>query len=251
MIVIPAIDLLDGKCVRLLKGNYENNTIYSERPEEVARHFEEAGAQWIHLVDLNAARGKGEHNREVIQKIRDSVSCSLEVGGGIRDEEDVEELLEIGIDKLVLGTMLVKSPRLAAKWCERFGSLFVAGIDALNGEIRISGWEDGSRLKDIDFVKELADLGLTGIIYTNISRDGTLTGPDLEHTNLIAEHSALPVILSGGISSAMDVKTVFEKRHPNLKGVIIGKAIYENKLSLEELIDEYQMPYETPSNTDW
>jgi phosphoribosylformimino-5-aminoimidazole carboxamide ribotide isomerase len=251
MIIIPAIDLLDGKCVRLYKGNYEENIIYSEHPEEIAQHFEESGAQWIHIVDLNAARKNDQNNRETIQRIRDAVSCSIEVGGGIRTEKDVEELLELGIDKLILGTILVREPERVAKWCERFGSLFVAGIDALDGEIRISGWESGSRLKDVDFVKNLSELGLDGIIYTNISRDGTLAGPDIERTNLIARNSDLPVILSGGISSSTDIKKVFEKRHPNVKGVIIGKAIYENKLSLEEMIDEYQMPYEKPTGDDW
>ncbi len=141
MLIIPSIDMLDGKCVRLHKGSYKESTVYFDNPAEVAEGFEAMGAKWIHLVDLNAARGDGKTNRHRITEIRKSVSCSLEVGGGIRSEEDVEELISSGVNRLVLGTILVKEPSRASSWVQTYGDIFVGAVDAVNGAVRIKGWE--------------------------------------------------------------------------------------------------------------
>lgn len=251
MIILPAIDILNGECVRLYKGAYDSSKVYSNKPEEIAKSFEEAGARWIHIVDLDAARGKGKTNRNTIGKIRDAVSCSLEVGGGIRTEDDVKDLLDIGIDKLILGTILAKEPIKVAKWAGIYGSMFVGGIDALNGKVKISGWEGDASMEDSDLAGRAMKLGLCGIIYTNISKDGTLEGPDIENTNRIAEASGLPVILSGGISSEEDIKKTVENCHPGVKGIITGKAIYENRLSIEECIKKYQTSEFMDLNSEW
>ena len=240
MLIIPAIDLLDGACVRLLKGDYGRSTTYSTTPEAVAREFERSGAEWIHVVDLDAARGKGRNNREVVGRIRKAVTCGIQVGGGVRTAEDVRELLSSGVNRLVLGTVLIKNPDQVAGWVSEFGPRFFGGIDALDGRVRISGWESGTEVGDEELAGRLREMGMDGVVYTNISRDGALTGPDVESTNRIAESSGLPVILSGGISSDGDVEQVFAKRHPGIIGLITGKALYEGRIRLPELIARYQ-----------
>jgi phosphoribosylformimino-5-aminoimidazole carboxamide ribotide isomerase len=241
--IIPAIDLLDGECVRLIKGDYDRVERYSRDPVEVARGFEEAGACWIHLVDLNAARGssvasqstEAKHNREVIRRITRKVSCQIEVGGGIRRRQDVEELLEAGVKHLIVGTLLVKNPGEVERWCALHTGVLWAGIDAERGMVKISGWEQDAALRDVQLADQVREMGLAGIVYTSIGRDGTLAGPDIERTNLIAEVSCLPVILSGGVGGRNDVRQVLEHAHPGIEGLIIGKAIYEGRVELAEL----------------
>lgn len=243
MILIPAIDLLDGSCVRLLKGNYNESTIYTSDPVEMAKKLVAFGCERLHIVDLDAARGKGKNNRKIIRKIRNSIDVVIETGGGIRTETDVKELLGIGIDRLILGTVFAKNPEIAGKWTEKFGNYFIAGIDALNGEVKISGWEEGSSLKDTDLAKLADKNGIISIIYTNIDKDGTLEGPDITNSIRIAEVSKLPVIISGGISSEKDFKVISDLNHPGIAGVITGKAVYEDRINLQIAIEENQRPY--------
>jgi len=240
VLIIPAIDILNGSTVRLYMGDYDSVEVYDTNPVDMARKFEEAGAKRLHIVDLNAARTGSHDNRMVIRKIRRSFSGTIEVGGGIRTREDVEHLIEIGVDRMVLGTVLVKDPKLVSEWISQFGPRFIGGIDALRGEVKIHGWEEGSSLSDIVLAKKCKELGLVSIIYTNISRDGTLEGPDVERTARIAEESGLPVILSGGISSEGDIAAISEGLYPGIKGVITGKAIYKNKIDLAACIAKYQ-----------
>ena len=240
MIIIPAIDLLDGSCVRLLKGNYNESTIYHSDPVKMAKKLAGSGCERLHIVDLDAARGKGKNNREIIRKIRNSIDIVIETGGGIRTDADVKELLDIGIDRLILGTVFAKNPEIAARWTDKYGSYFIAGIDALNGEVKISGWEEGSSLKDTDLAKQAASNGIISIIYTNIDKDGTLEGPDIENSIRIAEVSKLPVIISGGISRDDDFKVITDLNHPGIAGVITGKAVYENRIDLQKVIKKYQ-----------
>lgn len=244
MIIIPAIDLLDGSCVRLFKGNYNESTIYTSDPVEMAKKLVSAGCERIHIVDLDAARGKGKNNREIIRKIRNNIDVIIETGGGIRTGDDVKELLDIGIDRLILGTVFAKTPEIAGRWTEKYGNHFIAGIDALKGEVKISGWEEGSSLKDGDLAKQAAENGIISIIYTNIDKDGTLEGPDIENTIRIAEVSKLPVIVSGGISDENDFKIISDLNHPGIAGVITGKAVYENRIDLKLAIERNQKPYE-------
>jgi phosphoribosylformimino-5-aminoimidazole carboxamide ribotide isomerase len=240
VLIIPSIDLLDGKCVRLHKGSYAESTVYSDDPARVAEGFAAAGARWIHLVDLNAARGDGKNNRRRIGEIRKAVDCSLETGGGIRSEGDVEELLSLDIQRLVLGTILVKEPHLAASWVQTYGRVFIGAVDAADGAVRIKGWEGDGAVRDTDLAASLEGIGIRGIIYTSISRDGTLQGPDLAGTNRVAAAAGLPVVLSGGIGAPEDVENVYQGRHRGVLGAVIGKAYYEKKVSLPDLFRRYQ-----------
>ncbi|MEW5814383.1 MAG: 1-(5-phosphoribosyl)-5-[(5-phosphoribosylamino)methylideneamino]imidazole-4-carboxamide isomerase [Spirochaetota bacterium] len=240
MIIIPAIDLLEGECVRLHQGRYSQATVYYKDPVEVARLFESAGAKRIHIVDLNAARGKGRSNRRTIKKIRQAVACMLEVGGGIRTDKDVLELIEIGIDRLVLGTVFANETGTVAQWINRYGKLFMAGIDAFNGDVRISGWEEGTGITDTSLAVKAKEIGIASIIYTNISKDGTLEGPDIKNTRRMARLSGLPLILSGGIGSEKDIMAVIRTGDPSIVGIITGKALYEGKFLLEDIIKKYQ-----------
>jgi len=230
MMLIPSIDILGGKCVRLLQGDFDESTVYDKDPVAVAREFEAAGARRIHLVDLDAARGDSGVNRSKIRKIRRAVKCTLQLGGGIRSEDDIEELLDVGIDRFVIGTAFARRPEIVEGWTAHYGGIFLAGIDARDGKVQVSGWEEDSGIDDITLAKRARELGACGIIYTNIEKDGALQGPDIVRTNLIAESCGLPVILSGGISSAEDVEKVATEAHKNIVGVIAGRAIYEEKL---------------------
>ena len=243
MIIIPAIDILEGSCVRLYKGNYDESTIYTSDPVEMAKQLAGSGCERLHIVDLDAARGRGKNNRNIIREIRENVDIVIETGGGIREEKDVEELLLIGIDRLILGTVFAKNPEIAAIWTEKYGNHFIAGLDALNGEVKISGWEEGSSLTDTFLAEEAAKNGIISIIYTNIDKDGTLEGPDIENSIRIAEVSKLPVIISGGISSENDFMRISELNHPGISGVITGKAIYENRIDLQKAIYKYQKSF--------
>ena len=240
MIIIPAIDLIDGKCVRLTKGDYSTSKVYNEDPVETAKAFEAAGARRIHIVDLDAARNNG-NNRSVIKKIRASVKPIIETGGGIRTTDDVKELIDCGITRMIAGTVLARDPDLVAGWISRFGKYFIAGIDALNGEVKVSGWEKGSGLSDTELAKQSAEMGIISIVYTNIAKDGMLGGPDLENTIRVAGESGLPVILSGGISSAEDISRVITVGDKSgITGIITGKAVYEGRIDIASVISEKQ-----------
>lgn len=242
MTIIPAIDILDGQCVRLYKGSYDQSTVYSGDPVETAEEFVRQGAERIHIVDLNAARGGsagGADNREVIGRIRKAVPAVIEVGGGIRSRKDVEELLALGVHRLILGTLLVREPQTAEAWIREYGGVFIAGIDALDGKVRISGWEEGSELEDRLLARQAAAMGFVSIIYTNIDRDGALEGPDLDATAAIAREAGLPVILSGGISGLEDIRRASsspEAAGGLIPGLITGKALYEKNFTLSDAI---------------
>ncbi len=235
MTVIPAIDILGGECVRLVRGDYQEATIYERDPVAMARKFAEAGAKRIHVVDLDAARGDSRTNRKKIRKIRRAVDATIQLGGGIRRDEDIEELLDLGIDRLVIGTAFARRPEAVAGWVAHYGDVFLVGIDALDGVVRISGWEKETQHQDVDLAKRANEARVAGIIYTSIERDGTMDGPDIERTNAMADASGLPVILSGGIGSMDDLEAVRTKSAKNVVGVIVGKAIYEGSVDLEEV----------------
>ncbi|MGA2764887.1 MAG: 1-(5-phosphoribosyl)-5-[(5-phosphoribosylamino)methylideneamino] imidazole-4-carboxamide isomerase [Spirochaetia bacterium] len=251
MLLVPAIDLRDGRCVRLLRGSFSSTKQYPVDPVETARLFEAGGARWIHIVDLDAAEGRGKDNLATVQRIRGSVSCRLEVGGGVRTEEQAGRLFDIGVDLIVLGTILVRCPQEVAAWIRRLGPRFVGGVDAVDGKVRVAGWtEDGGR-SDSEVAAGLTGIGVRGLIYTNISRDGTLAGPDLERTNAAACASGLPTLLSGGIGSKQDVRDAASRADPLVVGVILGKALYESRLDLGELVREFPQtpgsPWDLPA----
>jgi len=236
MLIIPAIDLLDGACVRLFQGDYESATVYDADPVEKAVGLEQAGARRLHIVDLNAARGTGS-NRQVIRRIRAAVTCTIEVGGGVRTEADVAELRSIGIERIVVGTAFVRTPSEVGRWAAEWGGL-LAGIDALDGKVKISGWEHEAELTDLELARSARRYGMLAVIYTDIGRDGTLAGPAFARTELIASESGLPVILSGGVSREEDFAEI--SKHPGIVGVITGKALYEGRIDLARAIERYQ-----------
>jgi phosphoribosylformimino-5-aminoimidazole carboxamide ribotide isomerase len=243
MKIIPAIDLLGGACVRLTQGDYDQVQRYTENPVEVALKFQTAGAEWIHLVDLDAARGTRDagrtdterYNRGLIREIVRAVQCKIEIGGGVRSREDIEALLESGADRLIVGTVLVRHPEKVRRWCTSYPGVLWAGIDAHEGAVKIAGWQQEAALYDVQLAARVQEMELAGIVYTSIGRDGTLKGPDIPRTNRIAEVSGLPVILSGGIGSMEDVQQVADQRHRGVEGLIIGKAIYQGRLDIKAL----------------
>ena len=232
--MIPAIDLLGGRCVRLRQGSYDEVERYAAEPVETAHRFVTAGAKRLHIVDLDGADGRTETNRPVIEAIRREVRVPLEVGGGIRSEAVVEGLLAAGVDRLIVGTLLAREPERVGRWIETYGPRFVAGIDARDGEAKVAGWREGTTIRATDLALRAAELGALSVIYTDIGRDGMLGGPNLEETNRVAAAAGIPVIVSGGVSSLSDLEEIERSAHPLIRGVIAGKAIYEGRLDLEE-----------------
>jgi phosphoribosylformimino-5-aminoimidazole carboxamide ribotide isomerase len=237
--VIPAIDILGGRCVRLTQGSYDDVREYDQDPPAVAERFAAAGARRLHIVDLDGADGRPEANRRIIERIRKEVDLILEVGGGIRNEESVERLLHIGVDRLILGTLLAREPEKVARWVERYGSRFIAGIDARDGEVKVSGWREGTSMNAVDLASLAGGMGIASIIYTNIGQDGMLAGPDIEGTSALARGSRVPVILSGGVSSLEDIRKIADEADPLVVGAVAGKALYEGRIDPEELFSEF------------
>ncbi|MGM0508385.1 MAG: 1-(5-phosphoribosyl)-5-[(5-phosphoribosylamino)methylideneamino]imidazole-4-carboxamide isomerase [Fusobacteriota bacterium] len=237
MIIFPAIDIKNGKCVRLEKGDFNKEKVFSENPVEIAKKFQNAGAEYIHIVDLDGALKGKSQNQEVIQEIKKSVNIKLELGGGIRKLEHIEKWLDLGIDRVILGTVAIKNPELVGKAVKKFGSdKIVVGIDSKKGMVAIKGWVEVSEKKTLDLVKEMEDLGVQTIIYTDIDKDGMLEGISLDHIKEIIENSSINIVVSGGVSSIEDIKILKKLNNSKIEGVITGKAIYENKLDLNEAI---------------
>jgi len=235
MIVIPAIDLIDGRCVRLTEGAFDTVQAYSDNPATVAREMANAGAQRLHVVDLDAARGL-ENNLSAIRGIRQAFPGVIEVGGGIRTLKDAQRVLDIGVDYLIVGTAVAKTPKLVANWARALGPVLIAGIDARDGVVKTSGWKSESSLRAVELAAEVKQLGVIEIIHTDISRDGTLKGPNTAEAVAIAQVSGLPVIISGGIGSMEHLETLAASAPIGICGVIFGKALYEGRVNLEKAI---------------
>jgi phosphoribosylformimino-5-aminoimidazole carboxamide ribotide isomerase len=240
MHIIPAIDILNGEVVRLHQGDYTTATVYKSDPTSVARDFQKAGATRLHIVDLDAASGGGKQNRKKLRKIRKLFGGIIELGGGIRNEDDIEELLDIGIDRFVVGTAFAKNPHIVEGWVQHYGKLFIAGIDARDGKVKVSGWQKETELDYLELAERAKSIGMCSIIFTNIAHDGTMQGPDIESTKRVAASSSLPVIHSGGVSTMEDLKLLADSGETKIKGTIVGKAIYERTVDLEEAIKTFQ-----------
>ena len=238
MLVIPAIDLKNGSCVRLVQGRETDVTVYDENPVEVAKKFARAGAQMIHVVDLDGAFIGGESpNRAVVKQIVAAVDVKIEFGGGVRTVDDVEQLCDAGVSRIVLGTIAVESPELIEKLAARFAEKIGVGIDARNGMVMTRGWESETQISAVDLAQRVASYGIERIIYTDIARDGMLTGPNIEQTVAVARAAKVHVTASGGVSSLDDIRRLRDAREPLLDSVIVGKALYEQKFKLEEAIN--------------
>jgi len=240
-LVVPAIDLRSGRCVRLVQGSFASATYFPLDPAEQARRFAAAGARMIHVVDLDAAEGKGLDNRAAIAAIRSAVPVVLEVGGGVRSDDDARRLVDLGIERIVVGTVLAGSPRTVGGWVERFGRRFVAGIDARAGRVRVAGWTTDGGIVDTDLAGRLAAIGIVGLVYTNIAVDGTLGGPDIARTVEVARAAGLPTLLSGGIGSPADVEAA-AGADPLVVGAIVGRAMYEGRVDLAGLLATFPQP---------
>ena len=239
MNIIPAIDIYGGRCVRLYQGDYTSVENYQKDPITVARQFEEAGATRMHIVDLDAARGNKQINRKIIRKMRRAVSATIQIGGGIRSDYDIEELVDIGIEYLVIGTAFVRTPHLLEGWISHYGNIFIAGIDARDGKAYVEGWEQKTKVDSIELAVKASVFGAEAIVYTNIAHDGTLQGPDIAGTLQIAQAVDIPVILSGGISCEEDIQQLVEEGEDKISGIILGKSIYEGAIDLKNVISRY------------
>ncbi|MDF0676830.1 MAG: 1-(5-phosphoribosyl)-5-[(5-phosphoribosylamino)methylideneamino]imidazole-4-carboxamide isomerase [Nitrospira sp.] len=231
MIIIPAIDLKDGRCVRLRQGDMAAETVYSDDVAEVARKWQQNGASLIHVVDLNGAVDGEPKNLRQIQSIIKSVTASVQVGGGIRTIETVRQYLHAGVSRVVLGTAAFTNRTLLDQACREFPQRIVLGLDARDGRVAVKGWTAVSDIKAVDLLKELSGCPIAAVIYTDIARDGMLNGPNLSALKEIAEFSSFPVIASGGITSLEDLRAV-RSIGPKIEGAIVGKALYDGKLDL-------------------
>ena len=237
MIVIPAIDLKEGKCVRLLQGRMEDATVYSEDPGDQAAHFESLGAQLIHVVDLDGAFAGEPKNLASIKKVLSAVKVPIEVGGGIRNMETIDSLLGLGVSRVVLGTAALEVPGLLILACKKYPGRIVAGIDAKDGKVAVRGWGEVSSVTVDELAKRMQDAGVRAIIYTDISRDGMMTGHNIEATKRLAGQVSTPIIASGGVKDLSDIKALMEIEALGVEGVITGKAVYSGALDLKEAIE--------------
>ncbi len=235
MLVIPAIDLKGGKCVRLLQGRAEDETVYSDDPAATARRWASMGAELIHIVDLDGAFTGEQRNIEAVKAIRDAVDVGLELGGGIRDAERVDALISMGIDRVILGTVAAERPELVEEASSKHPGRVLVGIDARDGKVAVRGWTEVVGTDAADMARQMASRGAAGIIYTDISRDGMLSGPNIGATAQIVRSVGIPVIASGGVSSLEDIRRLLDVG--GLWGAITGKAIYSGSLDLREAIE--------------
>lgn len=234
MIVIPAIDIKEGRCVRLLQGKKEAVTVYSDDPVSMARHWAGLGAELLHVVDLDGAFTGEQKNFEVIKRIREAVSVPVQVGGGIRDIQGIERLVSIGVERVIIGTAAAVMPGFIREASERFPGKILAGVDARDGKVAIRGWEEVTEWSATEFAKRMEADGALAIIYTDISRDGMLSGPNIEAMATMVKTVNIPVIASGGVASIEDIKGLLNIE--GLWGVITGKALYSGVLDLKEAI---------------
>ncbi len=232
--LIPAIDLMDGQCVRLTHGQADQKTVYSDNPAEMARSFEMAGAQRVHLVDLDGAFKGSPANLESIKAIRERVKVELEVGGGIRTAQDLDALFSIGVDYCILGTKAVEDADFLKQALAKYGPKIIVGLDARDGKVAVRGWVQVKELDALDFARQLDQLGVKSIIYTDIATDGALTGPNLAAQQQMAEAVGMSIIASGGIASLEDIIALASLPCANLIGAITGKAIYDGRIDLAE-----------------
>ncbi|WP_349948192.1 1-(5-phosphoribosyl)-5-[(5-phosphoribosylamino)methylideneamino]imidazole-4-carboxamide isomerase [Lacrimispora sp. BS-2] len=238
MQLYPAIDLKDGQCVRLKQGEFKEITVYSQKPEEVAALWQSQGATFLHLVDLDGALAGRSVNDKVIKKITDTVSIPIEIGGGIRSEEAIESMLSLGVARVIIGTKAAEHPEFIRDMVKKFGQdRIVAGVDAKDGMVAVEGWEKISGISASELCSRMKEYGVRHIVYTDISRDGMMTGPNVEYTKKLTEETGMNIIASGGMSSMEDLRQLY---HAGVCGAIIGKALYEKRIDLKEAIEAFE-----------
>jgi phosphoribosylformimino-5-aminoimidazole carboxamide ribotide isomerase len=239
MIIIPAIDIKDGKCVRLFKGEEEKVTVFSDHPSEVAKEWEDAGAKWIHVVDLDGAFSGKPKNYNVIKSIVDTVSCPVQVGGGIRNIDTVREYVKMGVKRIILGTAAFSDQDFLRNACSEFPQEIAVGIDTKNGKIAVKGWTEVIDQSTQEVMRNLHEVGVSVVLNTNIDRDGTMEGINIDGARQFIEESPIPVIASGGIATMEDLEKLASIEHLGLYGAILGKSIYTGSINLKEAIQRY------------
>lgn len=236
MDVIPAIDLLNGACVRLYQGDYARSQVFNDNPVEVALQWAKQGATMLHIVDLDGAKTGQVVNHQAISQIVQAVPVPIQVGGGLRDYSSVEQLLNLGVHRVILGTVAVEQPKLVADLCQAFPHQIVVGIDARNGKVATRGWLETSEVLATDLAQQMQQLGAATIIYTDIHRDGTMQGPNLVALRELAAAISIPIIASGGVSSVTDLLSLLALEPSGVSGVIVGRALYTGDIELKEAI---------------
>ena len=238
MKIFPAIDIKDKKCVRLVKGNFDNKTEYATSPVEQAGKYKDHGFKNLHIVDLDGALTGVTVNLDIIEEIVSKYDLKIEIGGGVRNFESIRKYNDAGVEKVILGSAAIKDKNFLKEACEKFLNKIALGLDAKDGILSVSGWKENSNQLTLDYLKEVNDFGASRLIYTDINRDGMKQSPNFKETVKVADTSNCPVIISGGVSSIDDIKKAKELNHKNIEGIIIGKAIYDGDIKLEELVKE-------------
>ena len=237
MKIFPAIDIKDKKCVRLIKGDFNNKTEYETSPVDQAGKYKNSGFKNLHIVDLDGALTGETINLDIIQDIVSQFDLKIEIGGGIRTMDSIQKYIDVGVEKVILGSAAIKDKNFLKQACIKFKNKIALGLDAKDGYLSISGWKENSNQLTLDFLKEVNDYGASRLIYTDINRDGTKQSPNFEETSKVADISNCPVIISGGVSSIDDIKKA-KSLNKNIEGIIVGKAIYDGDINLEELVRE-------------
>ena len=238
MKIFPAIDIKDKKCVRLIKGDFENKTEYETSPLNQAAKYKDHGFKNLHIVDLDGALTGKTVNLDIIKKIVSKYDLKIEIGGGVRNIESINQYIDAGVEKIILGSGAIKNKEFLKEACDKFKNKIALGLDAKDGNLSVSGWKENLNIKTIDFLKEVNDFGVSRIIYTDINRDGMKTSPNFEETVKIAEISNCPIVISGGVSSIKDIKKAKGLENKKIEGIIVGKAIYDGDIPLDELAKE-------------
>ncbi len=237
MIIFPAIDIRGGKCVRLLKGDFTQESVFSDKPEDMAKKWESQGAQYLHIVDLDGARAGKSMNLPVLQRILDAVSIPVELGGGIRTIQNIDTVLNMGVQRVILGSVAVQKPELVREACQKYGDRIVVGIDARDGVVAVDGWGVSGDIRVEVLAKKMGAAGIRTIIYTDISRDGTMSGVNLRATVALAQTSGISIVASGGVKSIEDIRILKQYEKDGIVGVIVGKSIYMGTLDLQKAIE--------------
>ena len=238
MKIFPAIDIKDKKCVRLVKGDFDNKTEYETSPIDQAGKYKDHGFKNLHIVDLDGALTGETINLDIIKEIVSKFDLKIEIGGGVRNFESIQKYTDAGVEKVILGSAAIKDKSFLKEACKKFSNKIALGLDAKDGYLSVSGWKENSNQLTLDFLKEVNDYGASRLIYTDINRDGTKQSPNFEETAKVADTSNCPVIISGGVSSINDIKKAKELNNKNIEGIIVGKGIYDGDIRLEELAKE-------------
>ena len=236
MKIFPAIDIKDKKCVRLVKGDFDNKTEYAMSPVDQAGKYKDHGFKNLHIVDLDGALTGETVNLEIIKEIVNKFNFKIEIGGGVRNFESIQKYTDVGVEKVILGSAAIKDKNFLKEACLKFPNKIALGLDAKDGFLSVSGWKENSNKLIIDFLKEVNDYGMSRLIYTDINRDGTKQSPNFDETSKVANISKCPVIISGGVSSIDDIKKAKDLK--NIEGIIVGKAIYDGDIDLKDLVKE-------------